>query len=145
VQLAGQVASLLLLDLEQPAGEGLQAVRAFAQGLVGPLALGDVTVDRIDLHLPAGYRDRHADHRNVQAAAVLAPANALDIQALSVRPQLRVLLLLVARLVGHDQVAKAAAEGLVRAVAKGPCELPVHTDDPIVRPQQGYGLRCLFK
>ena len=95
VQLAGEVTALLLLDFDHAAGEDLQAFRRLAQGLLGPLALGDVTVDRIDLNLSAGYRDRHADHGNVQTAAILAPANALHIHALPLRHQVRVSLLLI--------------------------------------------------
>ena len=118
MKLASQVPALGLLDFEQSARKGLQPVRGFAQGLLGPLALGDVTVDRIDLNLSAGERDRHTDHRNVQTAAILALANALHIHALPVRHQVRVSLLLISRLVGYNQVAQAAAEGLLRTCSQ---------------------------
>ena len=81
----------------------------------------------------------------MQTAAILAPANALHIHALPVRHQVRVSLLLIPRLVGYDQLAEAAAEGLLRSVAKNASELPVHTDDPIVHAHQGDSLRRLFE
>ena len=47
----------------------------------------------------------------MQAAAVLAAANALHLHTLSLRRHVRVSLHLILRLVGHDQLAHAAARG----------------------------------
>ena len=51
----------------------------------------------------------------------------------------------MSRLVGYDQLAEAAAEGLLRSIAKNASEFPVHTDDPIVHAHQGDSLRRLFE
>src|ERR1700676_795023 len=102
-------------------------------------------VHHIYSDLLAGHRYGHADHQDMQPAAIFALANRLWIHSMPVRNRFRIPVNLLSQFAGYDQLSEAAAQSFLRSVTKNPCELPVHTQYPIVHAHESDGFRRVFE